>query len=263
MKKIISLIFLAVLAIGFCGCEKEPDPQPNYNNDNGNGNGGGVIDPVGNPTASFSINSSNGYYAPTTIYCNNTSTNATRCVWTLTKPDYTSTTSTNREPSFTCTQAGTYTLTLTVYNADDISSTTERSFTLAMPSSVKITYLKLQQIPMLDSDNSSWDTGLLGGADPDIFFTILTSSNNLLYTSGVRNDITSNEFPITWNNVNTTLDFGSNYYVKFWDQDGGLDDDDLMSSCIFNTSYITPGTTTYVWEAANGTVKFTVGLEWN
>lgn len=227
---------------------------------NGENPGG---NPDGNPTASFNINSSNGYYAPTTIYCNNTSTNATHYQWTLIKPDYTSSTSTNREPSFTCTQAGTYTLRLIAYNANDISSTSEQSFTLVAPSTVKITYLKLQRIPMLAPDNSSWDTGLLGGADPDIYFKILTSSNSLLYTSGVGNDISSSDFPITWNSVNTTLDYGPNYYVKFYDQDGSLDDDDLMRSCILNTTYMTPGSSTYTWENTDGTVKFTIGLQWN
>lgn len=227
-----------------------------------NGTGGGDNPNVPAPTASFNFNSSNGNYAPTTIYVNNTSSNATRYQWTLTKPDYTSSTSATRNPTFTCSQAGTYTLKLIAYNSNDVSSTTEQSFTLITPSTVKITYLTLQKIPMTDTDNSSWDTGLLGGADPDIYFKLLNSSNSVLYTSSTKDDISTSEFPVTWNNVNKTLDYGSNYYIRFYDEDGSLDPDDLMVSCIFNTTYLSPGSTSYTWQSTNGDTKFVVGLSW-
>lgn len=227
------------------------------------GNGGGTpSNPTGTPTASFTISSSNGNYVPTTISCNNTSTNAVSYQWTLTKPDYTTSTSSSTNPSFTCNQAGNYTLKLIAYNANNASSTAQRSFTLEepTPSNVTISYLKLEKIPMLDNDNSSWDTGLLGGADPDIYFTIVNSSSTTIYTSATKENVASDDFPVTWYSVNKVLDYGSTYYIKFYDEDG--DSDDLMKSCIFETDYLTPGNNSYTWTASNGTVKFTVGLTW-
>ena len=224
------------------------------------GSGGG--DPASTPTASFTITSSNGNYVPTTISCNNTSVNAVSYRWTLTKPDYTSSTSSSTNPSFTCNQAGTYTLKLIAYNSDNISSTSTRSFTLEepTPSNVTISYLKLEKIPMLDNDNSSWDTGILGGADPDIYFTIVNSSSTTIYTSATKENVASDDFPVTWYSVNKVLDYGSRYYIKFYDEDG--DSDDLMKSCIFDTDDLTQGSNSFTWTASNGTVKFTVGLTW-
>ncbi|MBO4875412.1 MAG: hypothetical protein J5542_08910 [Bacteroidales bacterium] len=218
--------------------------------------------PVASPTASFDINSSNGNYAPTTIQCNNTSTNAITYKWTLTKPDHTSVTSTLKNPSFTCSQAGTYTLELIAYNSNNVSSTNSQTITLVTPSTYTITYLKLQQIPMLASDNSSWDTGFFDGADPDIFFTILDSNGTILYTSSTKSNTAETSLPVTWNGVNLTLDYSSNYTIRFYDSDDGIDDNDLMAGCNFISSYLTPGNNSYTWTGQTNGTKFTVGLRW-
>ena len=223
------------------------------------GGGGGGTQTA--PTASFNLTSSNGNYAPTTVYCNNTSTNATHYHWTLTKPDYTTSTSTSSNPSFTCNQTGTYTVKLIAYNANNVSSTLTKSFTLTSPN-VTITYLQLIKIPMLDSDNSSWDTGLLSGADPDIYFKIVNSSSSVIYTSATKENVAESDLPVTWYSINQSLDYGSTYYIKFYDEDGSLDSDDLMANCIFNSSYMTTGSSSYTWEATDGTIKFVVGLSW-
>ena len=218
--------------------------------------------PVASPTASFNINSSNGNYAPTTIQCNNTSTNAVTYKWTLTKPDYSSVTSTLKNPSFTCSQAGTYTLELIAYNSNNVSSTKSQTITLITPSTYTITYLKLQQIPMLASDNSSWDTGIFDGADPDIFFTISDSNGTILYTSSTKSNTAETSLPVTWNGINLTLEYGSNYSIRFYDSDDGIDDNDLMTGCNFISSYIIPGNNSYTWTGQTNGTKFTVGLSW-
>ena len=218
--------------------------------------------PVASPTASFNINSSNGNYAPTTIRCNNTSTNAVSYQWTLTRPDYTSLTSSIKNPSFSCTQAGTYTLKLIAYNSNNVSSTETQTFTLVIPSSYTITYLTLQKIPMLASDNSSWDTGIFDGADPDIFFTISDSNGSILYTSSTKSNTAETSLPVTWNYVNLTLEYDSNYIIRFYDSDDGIDDNDLMAGCNFISSYLTPGSNSYTWTGQTNGAKFTVGLSW-
>lgn len=222
------------------------------------------VDPALPPTASFNISSSNGSYAPSIISCTNTSTNATHYAWTLTKPDYTSTTSTNKNPSFNCTQSGSYTLQLIAYNANNQSDVYTRDFTLTSPTSFTITWLRLETIPMLDANNASWDTGTFTGADPDIFFTLTESGETtVLYQSSVKDNTAAADFPVTWIPVNQTLTFGNNYVVKFWDADDlTLDGNDLMASCLLSSSHLTPGTTSFTWNNNDIGVRFVIGLTW-
>lgn len=221
------------------------------------------ITPPTPPTASFNINSSNGTFAPSTIYCHNNSVNATHYQWTLTRPDNTSATSTSMNPSFNCNLSGTYTIRLIAYSSDNQSSTSSMSFSLTIPSKFTITWLRLEDIPMTDTDNSSWDTGLLSGADPDIFFKIINSSSSVLYTSGTKNDIGESDLPVTWYNVNKTLNYTGNYYIRFYDYDDGLDDHDIMVSCNLTTSNMTPGTSSVTWSNPTAGVRFVIGLTWS
>lgn len=223
------------------------------------------VDPSLPPTASFSINSSNGSYAPSVINCNNTSTNATHYQWTLTRPDNTSTTSTNKNPSFLCQLSGTYTLQLIAYNANNQSSVYTTTFSLTTPNNYTITWLRLENIPMLDGNNASWDTGTFTGADPDIFFTITESNGTtILFQSEVRENTAESDFPVTWIPVNQTLSYGNDYLVKFWDHDDlTLDGNDLMASCILASSHLTPGETSFTWSNTNIGVRFVIGLSWS
>lgn len=221
--------------------------------------------PSGPPTANFNINSSNGIYAPSVVSCNNTSINATHYQWTLTLPDNTSATSTNKNPSFLCSLSGTYTIRLVAYNANNESHACEQQFTLATPSNFTITWLRLETIPMIDGNNASWDTGTFTGADPDIFFTITEdNSTTVLYQSDVKNETAASDFPVTWSPVNQILSYNNNYVVKFWDHDDlTLDGNDLMASCLLNMSHIEPGSSSYTWNNNNMGVRFVIGLSWS
>lgn len=218
--------------------------------------------PITPPTASFNINSSNGIYAPSNIHCNNTSVNATHYQWTLVCPDNTSATSTSVNPTFACTQSGTYTVQLIAYNSENQSSTSTMTFSLTAPSTFTITYLRLEDIPMTDTDHSSWDTGLFGGADPDIVFKILNSSSSVLYTSSRKDDIGESDLPVTWNNVNKTLNYSGNYSIWFYDYDDGMDSHDIMVRCNLPTSNITPGSSSFTWFNNDAGVRFVIGLTW-
>ena len=116
---------------------------------------------------------------------------------------------------------------------------------------------------MYDENYSSWDTGLFDGSDPDIYFKITDSYGSVLYTSATKQNVGSSLMPVTWQSINVTLNYSSTYYIKFYDSDGGVDSDDIMVNCIFNSSYLTSGGSSYIWEASDGTVKFTVGLTWS
>ena len=222
------------------------------------------VDPALPPTASFNISSSNGSYAPSIISCTNTSTNATHYAWTLTKPDYTSTTSTNKNPSFNCTQSGSYTLQLIAYNANNQSDVYTRNFTLTTTSSFTITWLRLENIPMVDGNNQTWDIELSNGVDPDIFFTILGSNSTTeLYHSEMKTNTSASDLPVTWTPVNQTLPYNNDYVVKFWDADDlTLDGNDLMASCPLSSSHLTPGTTYFTWNNNDIGVRFVIGLTW-
>ena len=222
------------------------------------------VDPALPPTASFNISSSNGSYAPSIISCTNTSTNATHYAWTLTKPDYTSTTSTNKNPSFNCTQSGSYTLQLIAYNANNQSDVYTRNFTLTTTSSFTITWLRLENIPMVDGNNQTWDIELSNGVDHDIFFTILGSNSTTeLYHSEMKTNTSASDLPVTWTPVNQTLPYNNDYVVKFWDADDlTLDGNDLMASCPLSSSHLTPGTTYITWNNNDMGVRFDIGLTW-
>lgn len=250
MKKNLLILFVAILPFLASSCKK--------------------------PEANFTFyTSSDG--TKTKVYTQNRSLNADWYSWSFRKNSlsyYEIANSTNKNPVFDIPESGSYELILEVGNKNGEDLATE-SFSVTLPSGgsgggsgnqythYTITSLILQKIPMTDTDNSSWDTGLLGGADPDIFFKILNSSSSTLYTSATKQNVASSDFPVTWSAVNKSLDYSENYIIRFYDEDGDLDPNDLMAGCSFNSSYLTPGSSSYTWVASDGTIKFTVGLTWS
>ncbi|MBR3799884.1 MAG: hypothetical protein IKK36_13355, partial [Bacteroidales bacterium] len=111
----------------------------------------------------------------------------------------------------------------------------------------------LQQINL-----SSWDTGVSSGIEPDIYFKITETNGSELYTSATKYNV--GELPVKWQ-VNTTLNSNSTYRIEFYDYDE-LDSDDNMANCIFESSYMSFGSSSYTWVASIGSIKFTVGLDW-
>lgn len=218
------------------------------------------------PYANFTVSSSNGSRVPTTLACSNLSTNATHYSWTLIRPYGSTTTSTLKNPTFSCTVAGNYTIKLTAYNSSNESDSYSRTINLQQaPSynSYTIKWLRLEKIPMQCEDGSSWDTGILSGSYPDIYFKIQNSSNTQTYfTSPVKEDVQQSDLPITWYSVNTTLDVGTEYKIAFYDKDGALDPDDIMANCIWESNP-TSGVSSMFWESYSGDIRFVVGLEWS
>ena len=223
------------------------------------------------PEARFGYRITNGNtYATCHLY--NYSLESDTYEWTMYCPDGSVETSYSFEPLFRCYQGGTYKITLMAKNKYGTDRTSQY-FNInsngggndnPTASAYTITWLRLEKIPMLDSNNSSWDTGLFGGGDPDIKFQIQNSTNTTTYyTSSVKNDVSSSDFPVSWYNVNTTLEMGVEYRIRFLDEDGGVDSDDIMANCIWKQAgYFYPGTSSYTWYSTDGTIKFTVGLSW-
>ncbi len=132
------------------------------------------------------------------------------------------------------------------------------------PASYTIKWVRLEAIPMTDANNDTWDTGIFGGSDPDIFFKIYDNSNRVIYTSITENDVSDSDLPIRWNGVNTLIDFhAAECSIRFYDEDNGLDDSDLMAWCEINNSHLTPWNDTFVWYNYEIGVVFTIGLSWS
>ena len=114
---------------------------------------------------------------------------------------------------------------------------------------------------MLDGNNSSWDTGIFGGGDPDIFFKILDEDKVITYcTTDHYTDVSS--LPISWNVHNTQLEIGTKYIIQFLDYDDGIDPHDIMANCIWQINASQEGQTTINWNAQSGTISFVVEIKW-
>ena len=253
-RSITSLATVTVLLFLFSACQK-PVPVARFD---------------------YSIQSGSTY---ATCKLTNYSENADSYEWTLTRPDGTIDHSSLFQPSFQCWEVGTYNVTLYAQNLYGNDRATQ-SFYISYfgggsgggnngggnnnptATAYTITWLRLEKIPMLDGNNGSWDTGLFGGGNPDIYFMIQDASNSTTYyTSAVKEDVAESDLPVTWYGVSTTLEKGKEYRVKFVDQDGALDLDDVMANCIWEQAgYFSPGATSFTWN--NGAIRFTVGLSW-
>ena len=118
-----------------------------------------------------------------------------------------------------------------------------------------ISGLELTKIP----NNTTWDVG----GSPDIFFKIMNSDKTTLYyTSSTKDDV--NSLPVSWSNINCPLNVGETYIISFFDED--LLENEIMVNCQLKLSaYDAPYagyTSTYEWEASNGTISFNLNLNW-
>ncbi len=205
----------------------------------------------------------------------NLSVNAVSYKWELETPYGDVVTSYSESPVFNCYETGDYELRLYAYSKNGDYKVEGKHIYINpaggggggvdpyTPTNFTITWLRLENIPMLDGNNGSWDTGLFGGGDPDIYFKIYNANNQVVYTSNSVEDLGSSDLPHTWTGVNTTLSYNVNeHYIKFYDKDGDLDSDDLMAGCILNPSHLTYGASSFTWVASDNSVRFVIGLSW-
>lgn len=247
MKKLFLLCCLAATIIALDSCRKDPH---NFGNED---------DPK--PTASFTCTTSqiDGGWA---IKCNNYSSTPSLPVtyeWKLNNENV----SNEFEPTFYVYNPGTYNVSLTVSNEYG-SDYTYKAITIKVaPIGYKITSIKLTKIPMLDSSNESWDTGVEGNGNPDIFFKLLNEDKTITYvTTNHGHDIGISDLPISWSVVNCpTLEIGKKYIIQFLDFDD-WSADDIMANCIWEVKATQEGQTTLTWNAQNNTISFVAEIEW-
>ena len=90
-----------------------------------------------------------------------------------------------------------------------------------------------------------------GLLNPDPYFVIYDSDNQLVYTSSA---VTDNETP-SWDNLSVTLD-NAPFTIEFWDSDGTLTDDDYLGQGQLNLS-----AGTILLEAEGTTCSFNIELQ--
>lgn len=247
MKKLFLICLMATTILAFDSCRKDPV----YIDDNGN-----VIDSNRKPIASFTY-STQQITGGLAIKCNNTSSYATSYEWFCN-----GSTSFQTNPTFYVYSAGSYRLELTATNQYGSDYTYKTITVTAAPTGYEITSLKLTKIPMRDSNNDSWDTGLEGGSTPDIFFKIMSADyTTSYYTSGRYNNVGESDLPITWTEVNCTMEIGVEYRIRFVDYDE-YTSDDIISNCVWEVKASQEGQTTITWNAQNGTISFVAGIKW-
>ena len=238
---------MATTILAFDSCRKDPV----IIDDNGN-----VIEENHKPVASFTYTTEqiSGGLA---IKCHNSSLYATSYEW-----EFNNERSYQTNPTFYVYAPGTYYLKLTAINQYGSDNTYKVITVTAAPIGYEITSLKLTKIPMLDSNNESWDTGLEGGAAPDIFFKILDENASFTYyTRSLINNVSSSALPVSWNVSNLQMEIGKTYKIRFIDDDD-LTSDDIMVTCIWEVKASQEGQTTIHWNATNGTINFVVGIRW-
>ena len=247
MKKLFLICLMATTILAFDSCRKDPV----YIDDNGN-----VIDSNRKPIASFTY-STQQITGGLAIKCNNTSSYATSYEWFCN-----GSTSYQTNPTFYVYSAGTYRLELTATNQYGSDYTYKTITVTAAPTGYEITSLKLTKIPMLDGNNASWDTGIFGGGEPDIFFRIMDEDKEVTYyTSSYYTDVSS--FPISWTLQNPPqMEIGTKYIIRFLDYDDGIDSHDIMINCVWQVNASQAGQTTINWNGQTGTISFVAGIKW-
>ena len=247
MKKFFLFCLMATTILAFDSCRKDPI----IIDDNGN-----IVDDNHKPIASFTYTTEQ-ITGGLAIKCHNSSSYATRYEW-----EFNNEYSYQTNPTFYVYAPGTYYLELTAINDYGSDRTSKTIVVKYNPIGYEITSLKLTKIPMLDSNNDSWDTGLEGGAAPDIFFKILDeNASYTYYTSSLINNVTSSAMPVSWNVPNVQLEIGKTYKIRFIDDDD-FTSDDIMATCIWEIKASQEGQTTINWNAQSGTISFVAGIRW-
>lgn len=163
------------------------------------------------PVANFTY--SGAGTAPANVSFSNSSTGATSYLWDFGD----NSTSTSTSPTHTYTQGGVYTVKLTATGAGGNHSTT-KTVNIATPTSVKITGVKVTQMPFTTPGGGGWDNN----SGPDVFYTIEDLNSVLFSSSTYFPNATASSLPIAFSvsPAFQAANFNTTYKVNIWDYDG-------------------------------------------
>ncbi|HVG13291.1 MAG TPA: PKD domain-containing protein [Flavisolibacter sp.] len=190
----------------------------------------------------------------------NTSMHATSYNWDFGDNN----TSTAVSPTHTYAKAGTYVVKLTAKGPAATSITT-KTVTIQKPTSVKITGLSVEALPLLTPAGEAWDAVTPPDSGADVYYAFYNSSGVLLI-KGQRyyDDVSSATLPLTYTLTAPIVinDFNAEQTVKLFDFDFSNDPDDLVSTANFNFS--TAETKGYPnnFEIGSGDVKIKLAVQW-
>ena len=126
----------------------------------------------------------------------------------------------------------------------------------------KITSIKVNNIPFVDSQSSSWD--FFDG--PDLFFNIENTNSSILFdgSSAKFDNLTYNSFPVTWSFSSayqiTNLDY--NYFITLYDYDSA-DPNDNIGYVGFNFNQHKSGYPNSITKKSiDGTISITIIGNW-
>lgn len=211
------------------------------------------------PVARFYMEFMDQSYNSVTI--RNLSRNAERFIWDFGDGNSTITYSTQQTVQHTYPMVGVYTVKLIAINSKGVESIDMQDVKVSYipggsggsggsgsttPTSMKLTGIKLNKYPTTDQDGDNWDWT---DAGPDIYYKIYDGSS-LMYTSSTKSNVDYSDLPISWNISNVYWVPSKKYTVKFYDEDGALDSDDLMTTVSFTPNQDFPYNNTgqtYYW----------------
>lgn len=198
-----------VTVLLFCVCAFLACTEDKFDDE---GNTSTVIPPtVDKPMANFSFSGSNKY-PPCVVTFNNLSQNASSYYWDF--GDGTSSTRVN--PTHEYKEGGKYSVSLKAVENGESDLITKTVNVKNKPNAMYVTKVILKNFPQYDG-NTNWD--LMSA--PDIFFEIKNASGSVLVRSGIYNECTYSDLPVTYtNNLPVKLtNLGSRYQIDFYDYD--------------------------------------------
>ena len=221
------------------------------------------------PTADFTYTGTGN--APATVTFTNTSTNATSYAWDFGNNG----TSTLANPSYTYTTAGVYTVRLTATGAGGSTSTT-KTINITAPTTLRITNVRLTNIPYTTSTGGAWD--VFPNSGPDAYVTITDNASTVFYNHPkTYSDVISANMPLDFmlqNNsavstplIITSANFSALKAVLVYDWDNGLGTGgygDFMGGVTFTPANYTTGASPYPTQITltSGSVTAVLTLQW-
>lgn len=210
------------------------------------------------PIADFTF--SGDTKAPAVITFTNKSTNAFSYSWDFGD----NATSSETNPVHTYTKGGTYIITLKATGNGGITTTT-KAFNVSSPTSVKITQVKVVQIPFVDANGYGWDA-FTDGTGPDVFFKITDVNDGELYNHPTfYPNVSANNLPLSFTLTSPfqSTNFNTFYKLKVYDYDYSSSDE-LMGGYTFQFNFFANiGYPSSITLYTNGSsIKIDLMLQW-
>jgi len=130
-----------------------------------------------------------------------------------------------------------------------------------LPTELKLSSITVNSMPMTNN-GSSWDVGILGSENPDVFY-VLKQGNGDISSSSSQDNIST--FPISFTEglPYTTNNLSQEYTIELYDNDqiAGVGENELIGSCSFiPNEFITAGGSEI--NITNNGIDMTLDIQW-